>query len=474
MLPPINFLQDDIPLYNNLALYQEHQGRLSARLVVFPSPVVMWDFEVLGDEVQRKGELHTKLPMSPFQGYRFVIGEPFLRKDSHDYVTPKEGLTGIATQAFYGDIKFKAHAFRFYLPNARFQMTNMLGQQTVTKVHKSENEDLGQESGGRILEARLDDTWHVSIRASAESLSWSDDRKNNIGVRITSIGYLHSNMGKDVKFVDYPTLAVKEAQHYLEILSLLLSFLNGGYIGPLLIEGLYHNSSTSEIISEPNAIVLAPRTTPLEFTGNSWCTFDSDLPAYLACFPTFRRMLSQPPWDETFGLILSWYFQAIQPEIMLGDKMWQIVANALGTALERLGYTILVLEEKDPAQRVKNELLFSLDSRKAKKVWGLTDMSTSVKRLQVLLERIGLSLDRGFRDVNEVKKFVDIRNEATHPKKGNVDRRYINELLDQGIQWIYEVMLWRLGYAGNYLIRTAPGRQSIPHRYDLGTRNSSW
>jgi hypothetical protein len=474
MLPSIDFLQDDIPLYNNLARYKDHQGRLSAHLMIFPSPEVKWDYEVLGDEVKQKGQIHTEVPMSPLQGYQFVISKPLPTMDSHDFVTPKEGLSGLAFHAIFGDPEFKAHAFRFYLPNTRFQVTNLLGQQLITKVHKLEEEDLGQESGGRILEAKCDDTWHVSIRASEASLAWLEDRNNNIGTKITAIGYLHSNMGRDVKFVDYPTLTIKEAQNYIDILSFLFSFLNGGYVGPLLIEGLYHRSSASENISEPNAIVLAPRTTPLELTGNSWCTIDSDLPAYLACFPTLKKMLSQPPWDETFGLILSWYFQAIQPEMRLGGKMWQIVANALGTALERLGYTILVLEEEDPDQRGKNELLFSLDTKKAKKVWGLADMSTSVRRLQLLLERIGLSLDKGFWDVNEVKNFIDIRNESTHPKKGSVDRRHIRHILDQATQWVYEVILWRLGYTGNYLIRTAPGRQSIPHRYNLGARNPLW
>jgi hypothetical protein len=473
MFPDIKLLQSNITLYNNLACYKEHQGRLSSRLEVFPLPQILWDFEVIGEEVKQKGGLRTGYPMLPLRGYQFVIEQPLPTMDTHNYVVPLESLSGIANEALFGDLGFRGHSFRFYLPNTRFQSISLFGQQRIEKHHQIGSEEIGTEPGGRRVEAKLDDTWRITLRTTEEALTWLNEQKNNIGTQITAFGILHSAQGDQVKFVDYPTLTLREAETYIQTLSGLLSFLNGGYTGALFIE-TGHYYSPGESVTPPSALALTPRVTPLELLGTSWCTYDSDLSAYLSCFQSLRRMLAQSPWNETYGLVLSWYFQAVQPEIMSGGKMWQIVANALGTALERLSYTILVLEENDPLQKEKLEILFSPNIQKAKKVWGLGETSPSVKRLQLLLERIGISLNRGFWDVNEIREFVEVRNEATHPKKGDVNRNDIGRILEQATQWVYEVILWRLGYPGNYLIMTAPGRQSIPCRYDLNSRNPNW
>lgn len=434
MNPKINLLQDNIPLYDNVANYKDHVGRLSSHLEVFPSPIILWDFEVLGDEVNQKGSLHTEIPMSPIGGYQFEIPHPFPTTDSHNFLVPRECLSGQAFQANFGDPGNKGHAFGFFLPNTRFQAINLLGQQSIKKSFRKENNDeLRAESGGKLLEARLDETWHVTLRTSEEALSWLKVRESNIGSRITAIGYLHSSMGDSVKFIDYPTLTLTEAQSYIEILSKLLSFLNGGYTSAIFIESIYHHSPGEEI-SDASAIIQTYRTTPLELLGASWCTYDSDLPAYISCFPILRQMLSSYPWNESFTLILSWYFQAIQPEVRNGGKMWQVIANALGTALERLGYTILVLEETNPELRERMEILFSTNQSKIRKIWNLQNINSSTKRLQLLLERIGISLERGFWDVNDVKSFIDLRNEATHPKPGNNLSRDKWMILDQATQ----------------------------------------
>lgn len=53
-----------------------------------------------------------------------------------------------------------------------------------------------------------------------------------------------------------------------------------------------------------------------------------------------------------------------------------------------------------------------------------------------------------------------------------IDQR--GKLINQGIQWIDEVLLWRLGYNDKYLDRTQqPGNSTTP-RYDLSLRDSSW
>ncbi len=145
-------------------------------------------------------------------------------------------------------------------------------------------------------------------------------------------------------------------------------------------------------------------------------------------------MQQTPAWAEAFDVILAWYFQAIQPENGQIGKLWPIVANAVGTALERLSYTILVLEENDPVMKDKMETLFSGQQKLMRKHWNLDNISPTGKRLQLLLERIGLTQNRGFWDTNEVKSFLEVRNEATHPKEGTVERRKFPYLLSRATQ----------------------------------------
>ena len=72
----INFHQEKLSLYNNLASYKTHVGRLSSWLEIFPFPLIKWDFEVLGEEVKQKGSLRVDFPMSPIKGYQFGTGTP--------------------------------------------------------------------------------------------------------------------------------------------------------------------------------------------------------------------------------------------------------------------------------------------------------------------------------------------------------------------------------------------------------------
>jgi hypothetical protein len=47
------------------------------------------------------------------------------------------------------------------------------------------------------------------------------------------------------------------------------------------------------------------------------------------------------------------------------------------------------------------------------------------------------------------------------------------QFIIKAIQWIDEVLLWRLGYDGEYLDRINRNSRSTP-RYDLSLRDSSW
>ena len=150
-------------------------------------------------------------------------------------------------------------------------------------------------------------------------------------------------------------------------------------------------------------------------------------------------------------MILSWYFQAIQPQSNRVGKPWPIIANALGAALERLSSIIL-----------ENEM-------------NMRGLNGSADRIEHLLDKIGITAARGYNDINNIKDFIKIRNNATHPKvRGRYTHPQISQVLLRAIQWVEEILLWRLGYNGKYQDRTQPYPTSIENRYDLGTRDPNW
>jgi len=91
--------------------------------------------------------------------------------------------------------------------------------------------------------------------------------------------------------------------------------------------------------------------------------------------------------------------------------------------------------------------------------------------------------------MQDVQTFLDVRNDAVHPKVGGMtlDRRWRS--IFQGIQWIDEVLLWRLGYDGKYLDRITSAAIRFPvagstpitlstleitPRYDVSSRDPNW
>ena len=98
-------------------------------------------------------------------------------------------------------------------------------------------------------------------------------------------------------------------------------------------------------------------------------------------------------------------------------------------------------------------------------------LSSTGIRLSCLLERIGLLQDI---EANSIQDFLDVRNDAVHPRQSamNIDRRL--QLIRKALQWIDEVLLWRIGYKGQYLDRTQEWTTPIPQRYNLKLRDSSW
>jgi hypothetical protein len=87
------------------------------------------------------------------------------------------------------------------------------------------------------------------------------------------------------------------------------------------------------------------------------------------------------------------------------------------------------------------------------------------------LNRIGLTEDN---NPDVVQSFLDIRNDAVHPRVSNIDLDERKKMIVKAIQWIDEIILWRIGYSGQYRDRTQAMESSINPRYNLTLRDSNW
>jgi hypothetical protein len=339
---------------------------------------------------------------------------------------------------------------------------------------------VGEGPGGRYIESSVDDTWSIGLEIGNDALDWLNPENRNIGTRITTLGQLYQpryHPGQPERFSELQTLSLKNALERLKHLSQFLSYANGGYIGPLYIEGRQYSRDqfNRSLVQTSCAVALAFHTTPLEQLGYSWVTVASDLRVYIQCFPAFERMMQNPLWEETFNFVLAQYFQATRSMMS-----WQVVASAAGAALERLSYVLLVEEETDTNKKADYELLFDINQRnQAQRRWNLgrkpeqENITVTGKRLTLLLERIGLTKSRGYNDIDDVPLFLEVRNDAVHPRVGSMTIEQRSKLIIQAIQWIDEVLLWRLGYSNKYHNRIQQDSLLIP-RYDLGIRDSSW
>lgn len=449
-------LKHKVELYNNMASSGDCTGRLQARLQVFPSPRIVWEFESLGDTVCEPDDTDGKLK-NPLVGSWFSIDEPLLARRGWGTLVkqPRVNMEGVARKACYGELNAQANSFRFYLPNARFQEISLEGQKWIEKYRRVESEekkrDIDQGTDGRFVTVPIDDTWNIHLETAQEALNWLATKQENVGTLITTMGQLWHPKENDIETkeaIEAPTLSMDEALSKIATVTSLLSFANGGYLGPLYVEGIQRNGEDLEF----SANILSYRTTPLEQLGATWLTIESNLETYLKCYSVFDRMSKATPWIESFNLVLAWYFQAIQPQsAQIRGKPWPIIANAVGAALERLGVTILVKE------------------------LNIRGLRNSTQRTKCLLERIGISESKGYNDTNDVQTFVGIRNDATHPISTNSLSDYqIDKVLNRAIQWVEEILLWRLGYSGKYRDRTKNHYAFIEPRYDLSMRDPSW
>ncbi|MBP5976911.1 hypothetical protein HW132_30360 [Brasilonema sp. CT11] len=363
---------------------------------------------------------------NPLIGHCFSIEQPICTGDSSSIVGPLRAIRGATAQAVYGDMEDTAHIFIFYLPNTRFQY-NSVRQEILIKILKEVGSDteVGWDNGGRYVQSAIDNIWSIRLDIRTDALNWLNPQNRNTGSLITTVGTLYQLEDKSIEpetLSELQTITLSNALEHLKNLSYFLSYANGGYIGPLFIEGYEYTQNRLHPIQTSCAVALAFETTPIEQLCSSWVTVDSDLKLYMECFPAFERMMQNLTWRETIDFTLTQYFQATRP-----GMPWQVVASATGAALERLSYTILVEEESDTNKKADFELLFDTFDKQGKrnradKRWKMDDeykktdgkyLSWTGIRLSLLLERIGLVADT---NPDNIQSFLNIRNDAVHPR----------------------------------------------------------
>jgi hypothetical protein len=442
-------LADNLVVYNDHAKIEDCEGILLAELLIYPTPRIIWNFKPIIEQsinFSQKNFVGNSLKVEKIKVKKFNLAG---------------SGTGTASNVFLGNLDAPAHTFHFYLPNTKFQ--------------ENEFQEIVEE--GRFIEVPLNPIWSVKLEIGKDALQWLNQDEGNIGTRLTGIGKLYQPTraeSADDLLTSLPSLTITETQEMLKSLCCLLSYANGGFVAPIFIE-----SEKSKVIKTNYQV------TALEQLGTSWLTRLSNLKAFVGCFSSFEKMLVQPFWKDTFYFVLVQYFQAIR------GGNWELAASATGAALERLSHAILVEDETEPTKKEDFEKLFSSDQRTrnlANQSLG-SGAKVTETRLSLLLERIGLTTSRGFNDIQDVKDFLDVRNDAVHPKVSDTsqDKRWC--LILQGIQWIDEVLLWRLGYDGKYLDRVTYAAMCYPvagstpitsstleitPRYDLSSRDPNW
>lgn len=453
--------QRDIELFNNIGILDNLEGRLTVWLAVNPTPKLHWEFEAARGEYNLNSISLDSPPkqLTSWDGSnpKLTIEEPtFTFRGGH-----RRQSRGYAEQVVYGDINANAHYFECYLPNTDFLRKATGGNlEKITTALKSES-----------FQAELGNGWSVELFTTQEALDWLQPKSQNRGSMITLKLRLSQTKQADSKIQDLLTISLMDAYKMLSELCLMLSFINGGYVKPIYVIGKKFTKNESNKINIENvaAIAEAPLIVPQEDIGEGFIRdFGiNDLLDFFQCFRTFQKMLQTAHWHEKWIVLLEWYFQAIPWEFgRRRNVLAPVRANALGTLLENLARIILVYDEPDPIQRKVLEGNFNnRKSAKSKGYNGLGDY-----RIETLLQRIGIFSKRMY-----VQQFIRIRNNATHAEIKPTNLTDIQELeaVQKAVQWVDEVILWRLGYIRNYRDRSFKSTQGI-QRYDLSLRDSHW
>lgn len=451
--------QEEIEFFNNIGRQGEIEGRLTVKLTVNPSPRIEWEFESATSNALLQDpftEASVELTSREQDDSRLRVVNPEITNLRNKAGLPLRN-SGNALQVLYGDAHAPAHRFEFYLANAYFMHRSQRGTLTQT-IQERGGRTRHRNQAGRAFQAGTEQGWAIDVETSQQALDWLEPKRQNRGSMVTTSGLLYQPQVDVSQSHQLPSntqaKSLLEVRNVLVDLGWLISFANAGHLGPLYIKAEQYTGRRETPIEPVAAVALAYTTTPLEAVGISWVTHSSNLQTFIECFPAFQRMLSNPAWRDKWMMILEWYFQAIPPRPWGRKKTWFTMANALGTLLEHLARLILVDDEMDTIQRQTHEKLFKLGKSK--------------ERLEYLLERVGIINEKAW-----IGDFLAVRNDATHAiVKNEITPSRREEVIRHAIQWVDEVLLWRIGYADDYLDRIAD--YAIEPRYDLSRRNSDW
>lgn len=437
--------QEGVELFNNIGHLDSLEGRLTVWLTINQTPRVHWEFETARGEYNFDSLSFDPPPqkLTSWDGSdpQLVVGKPTFTFRGGQ----RRQSRGYAEQALYGDINAGAHYFDFYLPNTVFLREATGGDlAAITKALKCES-----------FVVEISNDWSVELSTNQEALDWLKPEVQNRGSMITLKIRLFQTKQPSTKIQDLLSISLSDASKTLSDLCLMLSYINGGYVKSIYaIAKKFVHKTDRVIIEDVSSLAEAPLIGSQEELGQGCIRYFGmkDLLNFVQCFTTFQRMLQTPHWKEKWIVLLEWYFQAIPRASGRGrNVLLPVAANALGTLLENLARIILVEEGTFSNNQFKQ--------------LSLKD------RINELLSRLGISGDNLV-----VDNFVAIRNNSTHAKSTALSLTDMQqwEVVQKAVQWVDEVVLWRLGYGGQYRERSLYPIQGIQPRYDLSQRDPSW
>lgn len=187
-------LQEKVKLYNNIAKTNDCEGRLLAELEVYPTPRIIWEFEILGNV---SCNLFNSSPfesgsLNSLIGHCFSIEKPVFLGDYNTVVGPLRAIRGDTDQAIYGDMENIGHGFVFYLTNTRFQQQSVRQGQLLKSIQEStSNKQVASGHEGRYIRSFIDNVWSISLKINQDSLNWLNPQNRNTGTLITTVGELY-------------------------------------------------------------------------------------------------------------------------------------------------------------------------------------------------------------------------------------------------------------------------------------------
>jgi len=457
-------LKEQLVIYKNQGRFAKIEGGLSVYYEFFPAPAIFWEFEVFNKDdaaLEIKTGNATGELAYPFEGHQLIIPKPWSGSPRGDN-SPRRSIGfirhGNAPMVFLGKKDLLGKTFNFWLPNAKFQYYGMFHNFVVKDVsHRAPNSPGGLVLGydGSVREGFMQTTIagkiKLSLHTPVEAINWLKS-SSSTGTYLTTAGTIEVDAA----------ISIVEAADLLNYISHLLSFANGGFIGPLIVE-MTPTSFEKDYPTQYTAYAIDS----IERIGGSWLGPESSTTTLLECLPTYQKMIKTPYWGRDFELILIWYFQALQPQgLQIRGKPWPITANALGAVLEKLASIILVEEMGiiSESDFKKRNFRFEDKIRRLLKAIGIRDVGPKYETGNPI---------NGSKD--SVWWFVEMRNDATHSRSNRTwTESEVSVISENAMQWVEEVLLWRLGYRGKYLDRSRKSWVSIDPRYDLSLRDPSW